>query len=33
MIVPIGKGGGVGVYNGWCVPSIAVYYIKSKWVH
>ncbi len=30
MVVPIGKSGGVGMYNGWCLPGFAVVQFKSK---
>ncbi len=30
MLVPIGKSGGVGVYNGWCIPGFAVAHLKGK---
>lgn len=30
MVIPIGSKGGVGDYNGWCLPSFAVKKFKSE---
>lgn len=30
MVVTIGKGAGVGVYNGWNLPSFVTSFIKGK---